>query len=308
METLTVDRRPTGRAAARDYAAPAPEAIAEQTFRAQREVAQDAASAAGVAGEADAVTVTSSENLEQLSVVERYAPGTQLQNGPGVPNWNFQTHRLQWGGPVEPSQTMRLVVLDDALGQRVAHRRHRAGRARAVRDRALWISLVWRAATRSLAQDRACDHRNPPRGRAVAHGAGESRADTFARAARGAEAAAVATAEVRSGLRLDCPGAGRARGRCARGPTRGARAGPRAACLARGTAALATRPGADRRHLRRRSRPGRKRNAPACAARGRACGDAPWPAARDRYRTPRLPRATRADPGQRTRMAGCRRR
>jgi hypothetical protein len=28
-----------------------------------------------------------------------------------VPNWNFQTHRLQWGGPVEPSQTMRLIVL-----------------------------------------------------------------------------------------------------------------------------------------------------------------------------------------------------
>jgi hypothetical protein len=49
--------------------------------------------------------------LNRSSVVERYAPGTQLQNGPGVPNWNYQTHRLQWSGPVEPSQTMRLVVL-----------------------------------------------------------------------------------------------------------------------------------------------------------------------------------------------------
>ena len=48
---------------------------------------------------------------KRSSVVERYAPGTQLQNGPGVPNWNFQVHRLQWGGPVEPSQTMRLMVL-----------------------------------------------------------------------------------------------------------------------------------------------------------------------------------------------------
>lgn len=111
MDTLTVTGARPDAPPPRESMAPAPEAIAEQTFRAQREVAQDAASAGGVGGELEAVTVTSSANLEQFSVVGRYAPGTQLQNGPGVPNWNFQTHRLQWGGPVEPSQTMRLVVL-----------------------------------------------------------------------------------------------------------------------------------------------------------------------------------------------------
>jgi hypothetical protein len=45
------------------------------------------------------------------AVIERYAPGTRLQNGPGVPRWNFQVHRLEWSGPVEPTQRMRLLVL-----------------------------------------------------------------------------------------------------------------------------------------------------------------------------------------------------
>ena len=153
---------------------PAPEAVAEQSFRAQKKVAQDAAPAAGVAGEAEAVSrKRASAYLDRSSVVERYAPGTQLQNGPGVPNWNFQTHRLQWSGPVEPSQTMRLVVLTT-----------------------LWVS-VWRIVGIVLValalyaivrfgypsfgvprldrwlQDRACDRRNPARGRVVAHGAGD---------------------------------------------------------------------------------------------------------------------------------------
>jgi len=101
LDTITV----TG--ARPDFSPPAPEAVAEQTLRAQKEAA------AGVVGEADAPASVRSANayLERSSIVERYTPGTQLQNGPGVPNWNFQTHRLQWGGPVEPSQTMRLIVL-----------------------------------------------------------------------------------------------------------------------------------------------------------------------------------------------------
>jgi hypothetical protein len=45
----------------------------------------------------------------------RYAPGTLLQSGPGVPSWSYQSHRLQWSGPVEPGQTMRLVVLGPVL-------------------------------------------------------------------------------------------------------------------------------------------------------------------------------------------------
>ena len=51
------------------------------------------------------------ERVDDESVLGRYAPGTQLQNGPGVPRWSYQSHRLQWSGPVEPTQTMRLIVL-----------------------------------------------------------------------------------------------------------------------------------------------------------------------------------------------------
>ena len=40
-----------------------------------------------------------------------YAPGTVLQSGPGVPQWQYGSHRLEWSGPVEATQSLRLVVL-----------------------------------------------------------------------------------------------------------------------------------------------------------------------------------------------------
>ena len=107
MDTITVtgarqDEAPPRRAGSRRGAVvPRPQ-----------EVAQDAASAARSGREADAVTVTSERHT---SSDRRSSSDTRrvrsCRTGPGVPNWNFQTHRLQWGGPVEPSQTMRLVVL-----------------------------------------------------------------------------------------------------------------------------------------------------------------------------------------------------
>jgi hypothetical protein len=41
----------------------------------------------------------------------RNAPDALLQNGPGVPGWQYRSYRLQWSGPVEPTQSMRVVVL-----------------------------------------------------------------------------------------------------------------------------------------------------------------------------------------------------
>ena len=41
----------------------------------------------------------------------RYAPGTLLQAGPGIPAWNYGVHPFGWSGPVEPDQTVRFVVL-----------------------------------------------------------------------------------------------------------------------------------------------------------------------------------------------------
>jgi len=112
VDTITVTAARQDEAPSPDYALSAPEAVAEGELRLHKEAAQDTAAAGGVVAAAAPASVTAaSAYLDRSSVAERYAPGTQLQNGPGVPNWNYQTHRLHWGGPVEPSQTMRLVVL-----------------------------------------------------------------------------------------------------------------------------------------------------------------------------------------------------
>ena len=40
-----------------------------------------------------------------------YAPGTLVQAGPGVPKWDYGAHPFGWSGPVDPSQTVRFIVL-----------------------------------------------------------------------------------------------------------------------------------------------------------------------------------------------------
>lgn len=45
------------------------------------------------------------------SVTNRYADGTLLQAGPGVPNWQYNTYSFSWSGPVEPSQKLRFIFL-----------------------------------------------------------------------------------------------------------------------------------------------------------------------------------------------------
>jgi hypothetical protein len=40
-----------------------------------------------------------------------YAPGTLVQAGPGVPNWDYGAHPFSWSGPVDPSQTVHFIVL-----------------------------------------------------------------------------------------------------------------------------------------------------------------------------------------------------
>jgi hypothetical protein len=40
-----------------------------------------------------------------------YAPGTPVQAGPGVPNWDYGAHNFGWSGPVDPNQTVRFIVL-----------------------------------------------------------------------------------------------------------------------------------------------------------------------------------------------------
>lgn len=44
------------------------------------------------------------------SVPRRYAPGTLVQAGPGVPNWRFQRYDYRWNGPVAPDNEVRFVI------------------------------------------------------------------------------------------------------------------------------------------------------------------------------------------------------
>ena len=53
----------------------------------------------------------SASSAPPAPALQRYAADSLLQNGPGVPGWQYQTYRLQWNGPVEPAQVMRVVVL-----------------------------------------------------------------------------------------------------------------------------------------------------------------------------------------------------
>lgn len=41
----------------------------------------------------------------------RYASGSQVQAGPGVPQWRWRAHTLNWSGPVVPEQTFRMIIL-----------------------------------------------------------------------------------------------------------------------------------------------------------------------------------------------------
>ena len=47
--------------------------------------------------------------LNSEQVVQRYASGTRLQAGPGIPAWNYNTYPYRWSGPVEADDTVRFI-------------------------------------------------------------------------------------------------------------------------------------------------------------------------------------------------------
>ncbi|MDH3433601.1 MAG: hypothetical protein OEM60_07075, partial [Gammaproteobacteria bacterium] len=75
--------------------------------------------------EADAVRerksmVSGSMALEEVAAVApqklpisyaRYAPNAIVQAGPGVPTWRWNSYTLDWSGPVDADQSLRLVIL-----------------------------------------------------------------------------------------------------------------------------------------------------------------------------------------------------
>jgi len=90
---------------------PPPAPVAEIVTDAITSVEQEAA--ANVVRRQAAKSVSSGLNYAQ--VVQRYAPGTVLQTGPGVPRWQYKTYSYQWSGPVEADQTVRFVYAGPLL-------------------------------------------------------------------------------------------------------------------------------------------------------------------------------------------------
>ncbi len=49
--------------------------------------------------------------LNYQQVIQRYAPDTLVQTGPGVPNWRYDAYPFSWSGPVDSSQSLRFVIV-----------------------------------------------------------------------------------------------------------------------------------------------------------------------------------------------------
>lgn len=58
-------------------------------------------------------SVAGGMNMQQ--VVQRYAPGTLLQTGPGLPAWHYKSYRYGWSGPVEPTQQVHFYYTGPGL-------------------------------------------------------------------------------------------------------------------------------------------------------------------------------------------------
>lgn len=53
--------------------------------------------------------------LNNSQVVQRYAAGTALQTGPGIPAWRYVQYSYGWSGPVEPTDTVNFVIIGPLL-------------------------------------------------------------------------------------------------------------------------------------------------------------------------------------------------
>ncbi len=86
---------------------PAPPPEREDKF-----MSEGANVARSLAVQADAVEeIVVQATAQTRESFSRYAPNAIVQAGPGVPSWRWNTYRLQWSGPVDADQDMRLVIL-----------------------------------------------------------------------------------------------------------------------------------------------------------------------------------------------------
>ncbi len=54
------------------------------------------------------------KGLNSAQVVQRYAAGTVLQAGPGIPAWRYNSYSYYWSGPVKSDDTVRFIYVGPA--------------------------------------------------------------------------------------------------------------------------------------------------------------------------------------------------
>jgi len=62
-------------------------------------------------GESSAENPYGWTGLNSVNIMQRYASGTRLQAGPGIPAWRYNSYDYHWSGPVEAADTVRFVYL-----------------------------------------------------------------------------------------------------------------------------------------------------------------------------------------------------
>lgn len=83
-------------------------APANEPARARMQAEGRAMSAPVESDKLEEVVVTAAKSPVSFS---RYAPNAIVQAGPGIPSWRWNNYALHWNGPVDPAQTMRLLVM-----------------------------------------------------------------------------------------------------------------------------------------------------------------------------------------------------
>lgn len=77
----------------------------------QREQLRSRVASEGDAAQSIEEIVVSGSRVPVSTNFARYAPNAIVQAGPGIPSWQWNAYRLDWSGPVDAEQTMRLVIL-----------------------------------------------------------------------------------------------------------------------------------------------------------------------------------------------------
>jgi len=90
-------------------AAPAADAAADAAEEVEVPMATEAPIEANI--QEEVVRKDTPYGLNSQMVVQRYASGTRLQAGPGIPRWSYNSYVYSWSGPVETADTVRFIYL-----------------------------------------------------------------------------------------------------------------------------------------------------------------------------------------------------